>query len=115
MPRFGARELFMRRRHRTGRSKVVAEHFFEAAHGAIAIFRDDSPIKNMREEEALQLSISSRDFLAEAGQAFWRAANIVDALDAGILNALDGRLDQIRGENIQNAFQRLIKFQFASS
>jgi hypothetical protein len=97
------------RRHRAGHAEVIHEEFLEAAHGAVAIFGDGRVIVNVCEQEALERGVASSCQVAEAGEALWGLANIVQGRSVGSKHPLLGGFDQVRGQGIEDVLQDFIE------
>jgi len=107
--RLRLRQLLVGRRHRAGRAEVIHEEFLEAAHGAVAIFGDGRVIVNVCEQEALERGVTSSCQVAEAGEALWGLANIVQGRSVGSKHPLLGGFDQVRGQGIEDVLQDFIE------
>src|SRR6266581_2451694 len=106
------RKLFIRSRHRTWRFDVESKKFVEALDRAVAVFGDFGPLVNMGVEKTLELSVLRPAFFAEPRQANSGPADIVYRSDAGIREQPVRRVDQIGSKLIEEAFQRLVEFEF---
>src|SRR3989442_14192437 len=112
MPRLSSGQLGIKRRHRRRVLQVVREKLFEAPHRAVAVFRDRGMLVNTLVQEPFQLRVARGNLLAEARQPLRRAADILRAGCARFPHASLGRFNQIRRQEVQDAFQRFVEFEF---
>lgn len=97
-------QIFVRRGHGPRGLEIVRKKFFEAAHGAVAVFADGGVIVDMPKEEVFHFGVSLRERIAKTGEPARGAADVVDRGGPGREHAKLGVFDQISGQLIERVF-----------